>query len=101
MLTCAALAAFCEEGLLRQWTPRPSISTQPSGRVLLMFPEVYDRFEKSPWPGSDGENPRRTRQRRSAMRIVLERYCDGRFVNLRYDIKELGSEPVQSRMRGF
>lgn len=66
-----------------------------------MLPDVRDEVDNQPWPGADGEHPRRTAERRIAMRQVLERYVTGNALLIRRDIKELGSDPVRPHMRGY
>jgi len=66
-----------------------------------MLRDVFERFENSPWPDAGGENPLHTRQRRSAMRSVLERYTRGHALVLRNDIKEMGSQDHLPHMKGY
>ena len=101
MLTWRDLEAHCAHGRLVKWSPRQGSHPPEGGRALYMSPKVYADFEQSPWPGSTGEKPTQTRRRRAAMRTALERYWNGDAINLRHDIKELGSEPVNAKMRGF
>jgi hypothetical protein len=101
MLTWLELEALADAGKLLRWIPSPRWSTPPDGRSVYMLPEVFEQFEHTQWPASDGESPRRTAQRKSAMREALRRYCEGGVVNLRFDLKELGSEGPNAAMRGF
>lgn len=102
MLTWNDLVALCEAGKLKQLTFGRLSQTAPNGRVLYMLPDVYDRFENRPWPASDGERPQRTRDRRAAMRAVLQRYVTGKMLNFQFDMKELGSRsPPDLAMKGF
>lgn len=66
-----------------------------------MLPEVHDAIKMRPWPGADGEPVNRTKDRRRAMRSVLERFVKGHAINYGYDIKEMGSEVVNPSMRGY
>lgn len=66
-----------------------------------MTRDVFERFSQRPWPDSAGEDYRRTTERRSAMRQVLERYVKGHALLLNRDIKELGSRDRAAHMRGY
>jgi hypothetical protein len=66
-----------------------------------MLRYVFDRFEGRPWPDAQGEDPRHTQQRRTAMRQVLERFVKGHALVLARDIKELGSRDRAQHMRGY
>lgn len=72
------------------------------GRCLYMLNDVFDRFENKPWPTAEWERPQLTRDRRRAMRMVVERFVKGENINLRYDLKELGSDKViNANMKGY
>ena len=100
MLTWADLQTHVANDELVRWTwngkPPPA-----DGRALYMVPNVCEEFQRAPWPGSDGERPQQTAERRAAMRQVLERYVRGKNLLIRRDIKELGSEPIRKHMRGY
>lgn len=66
-----------------------------------MTADVFERFTARPWPASQGENPQRTRERRSAMRMVLERFIRGDVLVLNQEIKELGSRDTNLGMRNY
>lgn len=66
-----------------------------------MLPSIHSAFQQKQWPGATGEHPRRTAERRLAMRQVLERYVTGKSLLIRRDIKEMGSDPIKAHMRGF
>lgn len=101
MLTWSELIALCEAGRLVKWTQRAESATATGDRVLYMLPEVYAKFQTAPWPGSVGEDPRKTRERRTAMRAVLNRYVTGKALVIRADLKELGTDPQREKMRGL
>lgn len=100
MLTWSDLEGHAAAGKLVRWTHngKPPIT---GGRALYMVPNVYDALQSKPWPGSDGESPRHTAERRSAMRQVLERFTLGKNMLLNRDVKELGSDPIRENMRGY
>lgn len=100
MLTWTELEAFADGGQLRRWTlgkAHPPLG----GRALYMIPSVYTEITEHRWPAADGESPTRTRLRRTAMRLVLERFVRGHRLVQRQDIKELGSNPMRACMKGF
>lgn len=103
MLTWTDLENHVAAERLVRW----SIHGKPpkaDGRALYMTPRVHTQFTEAPWPGSEGENPRHTAERRSAMRAALQRFVDGKAVLLRRDLKELGSlvdKPLKPTMRGY
>jgi len=101
MLTWRDLIALCDAGRLARWTQRPGGTVAKGDRVLFMLPEIYEAFQQASWPGSDGEDPRRTASRRTAMRAVLNRYVTGKVLVIRADIKELGTDPKREKMRGL
>lgn len=71
------------------------------GRALYMEKSVHEQFTEQPWPASEGELSRHTRERRAAMRMTLERYVLGHCILLNREMKELGSDHSRSSMRGF
>ena len=69
-----------------------------------MLPDVLVAIDERPWPGSDGEKISHTEERRAAMRMVLRRYLKGEMLNIRRDIKELGShidKATDPGMKGY
>lgn len=73
----------------------------PAGRALYMTGEVYEKYQVAPWPQTIPQTPRGMKERRTAMKAVLRRYVAGGHMNIRYDLKELGSEHVNADMQGF
>lgn len=100
-LTWAELDSHEGNDSLRLWTvKRPAITA--GGRALYMLPEVHEAVLNRPWPAAfPGELPAKTRDRRAAMRAVLERYVIGGRLNLERDISELGSKIRRPEHRGF
>jgi hypothetical protein len=101
MLTWVDLVALSDADKLRAWLPSRANATEVGERVLFMLPDVHESFESAPWPSSSGERAAATRERRAAMRSVLTRFVKGHVLNLRNDIKELGSQDADPSMRGF
>ncbi|MBO9519774.1 MAG: hypothetical protein J7493_17080 [Porphyrobacter sp.] len=102
MLTWPDLEALVQAGQLKLWDPRRNGKVLPNGRALYMVPAVFDAILQKPWPGTmPGERADRVRDRRLAMRQVLERYVLGGLLNLERDIAELGSKIRRPAHRGF
>lgn len=100
MLTWEDLEGHREAGRLVKYTAGlPATGTD--GRCLYMLPDVFEAFQKRPWPSTEYMSPHILRERRAAMRQVLERYVKGLHLNVNYDIKELGSELLNPEMRGL
>lgn len=100
MLTWADLDALCKDSVLVLWRIGGRATIQ-NGRCLYMLADVHQRFSNGTWPGSQGELPKRTSQRRSAMRQAVERYVLGHAVLLDRELKELGTKSANATMRGF
>lgn len=100
MLTWSQLETFCNDGQLVRWKAGER-SLSVGGRGLYMLTDVHSRFTERPWPDASDEDPRRTRERRGAMRNVLERYVKGQAIRLNYDLKELGTLNRDQGMRGY
>lgn len=104
MLTWAVLETHVANGTLRRWSLYGDEKTVSDGRMLYMLPDVLNAIDQRPWPGSEGERPSHTADRRSAMRMVLKRFVKGDMLNLRRDIKELGShidKSIDPKMKGY
>lgn len=101
MLTWEELEAHVDAQSLVLWDPRKQ-GLLPVGRGLYMLPEVFEAMQKRPWPGRvPGEPKERVRERRQAMRAVLERFVIGGRLTLNWDIAELGSKILRPEHRGF
>lgn len=100
MLTWQQLEQLRHDGRLVRWKVGGR-EVSDEGRGLYILPDVHEAFSQRPWPASQGENPNRTRERRAAMRQVLERFVLGHAMRLNYDLKELGSEARNSAMQGY
>lgn len=100
MLTWQQLEELCRDGRLVRWKIGGR-EVGANGRGLYMLPEVHQQLSARPWPASNGEHPNHTRDRRTAMRQVLERFVLGAAIRVKYDIKELGSERSDEAMRGY
>jgi len=99
MLTWHDMEAMRESQVLCRWQVPGG---QPArGRALYMTPNVHLQLMERPWPAIDGERPRRTQDRRSAMLNVLGRFVRGDALVLEKDIKELGSKRADDRFRGY
>lgn len=101
LLTWTELDSHEGDGSLKLWTvKRAAISAE--GRALYMLPDVHEAVLDRPWPAAyPGEPASRTRDRRTAMRSVLERYVVGGRLNLERDLSELGSKIRRPEHRGF
>lgn len=100
MLTWEALERHRSDGKLFCWMAGKK-QTRLDGRCLYMFPDVYEAFVRKPWPATMSHTPSELRNRRLAMRAVLERYVLGGIVNIEDDLKELGSMRLDQSMRGL
>lgn len=100
MLTWDELEALVSSGRLKRWNVRGR-APPVRGRALYMEKNVYEQFTQQPWPASQGELPRHTSERRTAMRMTLERYVLGHAVILNKELKELGSDRARTTMRGY
>ena len=100
MLTWEELEAIVVQKRLVRWTCG-SAHPPEGGRALYMTPDVFAGVSAREWPASLGETVTRTRDRRSAMRQVLERFVKGHALVPRKDVKELGSENIQPSMKGY
>lgn len=104
MLTWSDLELQVAEGRLCRWIVYKGQAARAGGRVLYMTPDVQDAVDNRLWPSSDGEKPAHTAERRAAMRAVLKRFVTGKSLNIRRDIKELGSPldgSTKPDMQGF
>ncbi|KRA81633.1 hypothetical protein ASD76_14010 [Altererythrobacter sp. Root672] len=102
MLTWTDLEALVQDGHLILWDPRKHGKVLPNGRALYMVPAVFDAILNGPWPGTmPGDRLSLARERKMAMRQVLERYVIGGHLNLERDIAELGSKILRPEHRGF
>lgn len=100
LLTWAELEQHAAAGILMSWLG--GFAEIPSdGRALYMTREVYEKYQVAPWPVTMPQTPRGMKERRTAMKAVLRRYVGGGHMNIRYDLKELGSENVNTDMQGF
>lgn len=100
MLTWSELETHVAARKLRKWEPSKA-GTAPDGRCLYMTPDVFEAILVKPWPATRAVSLCRARDRRAAMRMVLERYVKGFGLNLDRDMKELGSMKQNAAMRGF
>jgi hypothetical protein len=100
MLTWNELEALVSSGRLMRWNVQGR-APPAGGRALYMEKDVHEKFTDQPWPASQGELPRHTSERRTAMRLTLERYVLGHAVLLNRELKELGSDRARTTMRGF
>ena len=100
MLTWSDLEASVDAGLLQRW-PFGNGHPPVGGRALYVTPNVFSAMTQRPWPSVAGEYPHRTQQRRTAMRMVIERFVKGDALVAKHDLKELGSEKINARMKGF
>jgi hypothetical protein len=100
MLTWEALELHRSDGKLVSWMAGKK-QTRLNGRCLYMFPDVFDAFVKKPWPATMSHTPRELKNRRLAMRAVLERFVLGGWINVEDDLKELGSMRLDGSMRGL
>lgn len=102
MLTWGDVERQCADGRLVKWLPSVRTETKEGDRCLYMLKPVFDQFQTGKWPSSVELRPSEENARRRTMRMVLERYVTGKFLNLKYDMKELGSGTERSEvMRGF
>lgn len=101
MLTWANLEMLRQAGQLVKWLPSPLTEVPPEGRALYMTPAVYAEFTTGGWFAPVSETQAMTRRRQAALRNVLSRYVRGHFLNLNWDIKELGTKNVNAAMRGY
>lgn len=101
MLTWEELERHRDAGQIARWTPSPTRGTGPNCRCLYMVKDIHDAFQKRPWPETQTHLPNEKKNRRQAMRAVLERFVVGQRLNLEMDMKELGSLTKNSSMRGF
>jgi len=99
-LTWVELQQHAAAGILRPWLGGFT-EIPPAGRALYMTGDVYEKYQVSPWPMTMPQTPRGMRERRTAMKAVLRRYVSGGHMNIRYDLKELGSESINTQMQGF
>ena len=100
MLTWEQLEKHVVDGRLMKWTCGLK-QTPDAGRVLYVLPEVYEALTQKPWPASDGERHVHTKERRQAMRQVLERFVKGHAMLVNREVKELGSASMLTHMRGY
>jgi hypothetical protein len=102
MLTWDDLEALLRAGKLKLWDPKRLGKVPPDGRALYMLPDVFEAVLDKPWPSAGrGEPAARTRERRSYMRRVLERYVTGGIINLNSDLAEMGSKLPKPHHRGW
>lgn len=66
-----------------------------------MVPDIALALDTLPWPASQGESERHTRERRAAMITLLERFVRGAVLRNSYDLKELGSAHARTDMQGY
>lgn len=73
--------------------------TPAGGRALYMLPEVHEAVQQKPWPETMHHGFSERRNRRAAMRAVLNRYTLGGTVNNAVDLKDLGTKRLDESMR--
>lgn len=101
MLTWRQLEALCgDEGPLIRWTAGRD-GVPPNGRALYLERSVHTDFTSRPWPACEGEAPKRTAARRTAMRSVLERFVRGDVLRVNADMKDIGAKRRDENMRGY
>lgn len=101
MLTWLDLETLLHAGKLLKWLPPGLDKVSPGGRALYMTPIVHSEVCHGNWFAPLGELPIVTRQRKQVLRAVLGRYVKGHFLNINWDIKELGTKRVDATMRGY
>lgn len=101
LLTWMELEAHVSAMSLVLWDPQRK-GVADDGRALYMTPNLFRQMREGPWPGKDlDRSAAATRERRAAMRMVIERFINGAYLKNELEIAELGSRLLKPQHRGF